>query len=112
MHMGYKVGEIRVMQNVKSTVFSKYASQDFLPRDSDLPSGVGSVVRLKRLPQGSASSSLAESHEDMVAFAAFWEVHFCSPLPAVVFPVETPCWFLPRSFFPFLPPEAIPWPYV
>lgn len=38
---------------LKSTVFSKYASQVFLPRDSDLPSGVGSVVRLKRLPQGS-----------------------------------------------------------
>lgn len=43
-----KKWEIYVMQNLKST-FSKCASQLFLPRDSDVRSGVGSVKGFPRV---------------------------------------------------------------
>lgn len=48
------------MQTFKSTTFSKYSAQVFLSRDSDLPSGVESMIRLRRLPQVLASSFLGE----------------------------------------------------
>lgn len=50
------------------------------------------------------------SHEEWrdSYIAIFWDVLFLPPIPAIVFPVETPCWF--QSVLFFLPSSAI-WSY-